>query len=331
MEKNTISRSEHRTKKEEPLIKVRNLKKYFHTPGGQLHAVDDVSFDVFPGTTLGVVGESGCGKSTLGRTLIRLTDATAGEVFFKGQSVIKAEKDELKQMRRKMQIIFQDPYASLNPRLTISEIISDPLKVNKVYSDKNTLQAEVEQLMDTVGLARRLINSYPHELDGGRRQRVGIARALALQPDFIVCDEPVSALDVSIQAQILNLLMDLQDEKDLTFLFITHDLSVVKHISDEIIVMYLGQCVERAKSKELFANPKHPYTQGLLAAIPIPSIEQRNRQVQLLEGELSSPINPKPGCRFASRCPHFREECMGKDIEEISISDTHKVSCVLYR
>ncbi len=331
MEKNTISRSEHRTKIDEPLIKVRNLKKYFHTPGGQLHAVDDVSFDVFPGTTLGVVGESGCGKSTLGRTLIRLTEATAGEVFFRGQSVVKAEKDELKQMRRKMQIIFQDPYASLNPRLTISEIISDPLKVNKVYSDKNMLQAEVEKLMDTVGLARRLINSYPHELDGGRRQRVGIARALALQPDFIVCDEPVSALDVSIQAQILNLLMDLQDQQDLTFLFITHDLSVVKHISDEIIVMYLGQCVERAKSRELFANPKHPYTQGLLAAIPIPSIEQRNRQVQLLEGELSSPINPKPGCRFASRCPHFRAECMGQDIEEISMSDTHKVSCVLYR
>ena len=253
---------------ETPVLEVRNLKKYFKTPAGQLHAVDDVSFTIEKGHTLGVVGESGCGKTTLGRTILRLLEPTSGQILFHGEDITKLNKEKMKRIRKEMQLIFQDPYASLNPRMSVSEIIKEPMIVNKMYTSKGELEQRVKELMEVVGLAPRLVNTYPHEMDGGRRQRVGIARALATNPQFIVCDEPVSALDVSIQAQILNLMMDLQEEKQLSYLFITHDLSVVKHISTEIAVMYLGQCVEKAPTKELFENPRHPYTKALLSAIP---------------------------------------------------------------
>ena len=279
----------------EILLEAVHLKKYFHTPGGTLHAVDDVSFSIPKGKTMGVVGESGCGKSTLGRTLLQLYEPSGGEILFHGKPVANLSKKEMKAVRPKMQMIFQDPYSSLNGRMTVQQLIAEPLIVNKVCKNKQEIQERVEQMMDTVGLAKRLIMSYPHELDGGRRQRIGVARALILKPEFVVCDEPVSALDVSIQAQILNLLMDLQDQMGLTYLFITHDLSVVKHISDEIMVMYLGKCVERAPSDEIFQNPIHPYTKALLAAIPIPSIESLHKRRQLLQGEVTSPVNPKPG------------------------------------
>lgn len=291
------------------LLEVQHLKKYFNTPHGTLHAVDDVNFTLDHGKTLGVVGESGCGKSTLGRTVLRLTEPTEGKILYEGKDVVGMNKKELSSYRNKAQIIFQDPYASLNPRMTVYEIIAEPLIAGHIIKDKKKIEEKVFQMMETVGLAPRLVNSYPHELDGGRRQRIGIARALILDPDFIVCDEPVSALDVSIQAQILNLLMDLQSDRGLAFMFITHDLSVVKHISDEIMVMYLGCCVERGKVKDIFANPLHPYTKALLQAIPIPSLEHRNRKREILTGEVSSPINPKPGCRFAARCPLAAEEC----------------------
>lgn len=266
-----------------PQLEVRNLKKFFKTPAGMLHAVDDVSFTIEAGKTLGVVGESGCGKSTLGRTVLGLHDATEGEVRFEGQPITGRAKREQRELRRNMQMIFQDPFSSLNPRYCVSELIADPLKIYKVCKNKQELQKRVFELMDTVGLARRLAYSYPHELDGGRRQRIGIARALSLDPKFIVCDEPVSALDVSIQAQILNLLQDLQEEKKLTYIFITHDLSVVKHISDDILVMYLGTVVEKCPSDELFEHPLHPYTKGLLSAIPIPQIDVKRERVLLQE------------------------------------------------
>ena len=284
------------------LIQTKDLKKYFKTPKGDLHAVDNVNFTIKKGQTLGVVGESGCGKSTLGRTILRLLEPTGGEVLYNGKNILNYNFKEMQEMRKKMQIIFQDPYASLNPRMTISQIIAEPIKVCKTITNKVEIDNKVFDLMETVGLAERLVNTYPHELDGGRRQRIGIARALALDPEFIVCDEPVSALDVSIQAQILNLMMDLQEERGLTYMFITHDLSVVKHISDEIAVMYLGQCVEKASSEELFNNPLHPYTQALLHAIPLPNLSNRNKQKSIIKGEVTSPINPKPGCRFAARC-----------------------------
>ena len=252
----------------QPLLDVRNLKKYFKTPKGMLHAVDDVTFTIERGKTLGVVGESGCGISTTGRAILRLLEPTSGEVFFEGQDVTKLSKEEMRKKRTDMQIIFQDPFSSLNPRKTISEIIAYPLQINKIITDKNKQLDRVRELMETVGLAERLINTYPHELDGGRRQRIGIARALALNPKFIVCDEPVSALDVSIQAQILNLMKELQKKMGLTYMFITHDLSVVNHFSDDIAVMYLGKLIEKAPSEELFAHPTHPYTQALLSAIP---------------------------------------------------------------
>ena len=247
-----------------PKLEIKHLKKYFKTPSGLLHAVDDVSFTIEKGHTLGVVGESGCGKTTLGRIVLRLTEPTEGEIYFDGQDITKLGKADMKKLRQKMQLIFQDPYASLNPRLSVSEIIREPMEVGKMYKSKQEIHSRVKELMDVVGLAPRLINAYPHELDGGRRQRIGIARALATNPEFIVCDEPVSALDVSIQAQILNLMMDLQEERELAYMFITHDMSVVKHISTEIAVMYLGQCVELAPTEELFENPQHPYTNCLL-------------------------------------------------------------------
>jgi len=312
------------------LLEVKNLKKYFKVgKNGLLHAVDDVSFSVPKGSTIGVVGESGCGKTTLGRTLLKLVEPTSGEIIFDGKHIEKYKRREMKALRSKMQIIFQDPYSSLNPRKSVYESIAIPLEVNKICKTKGELEKRVENLMDTVGLAKRLRNSYPHELDGGRRQRICVARALALEPEFIVCDEPVSALDVSIQAQILNLLMDLQDDMGLTYMFITHDLSVVKHISRQIMVMYLGRCVEMAPSRELFANPLHPYTKALLSAIPVPDISSRTRKPNLIKGEITSPINPSPGCRFAPRCPMACADCIGSDIEMREPVSGHKVACPL--
>ena len=296
----------------QPLLEVKNLRKYFKTPKGMLHAVDDVTFTIEKGKTLGVVGESGCGKSTTGRAILRLIEPTAGEVLFEGQDVVKLSAEEMRKKRTDMQIIFQDPFSSLNPRKTISQIIADPLKINKIITDKNEQMDRVRELMETVGLADRLINTYPHELDGGRRQRIGIARALALNPKFIVCDEPVSALDVSIQAQILNLMKQLQSKMGLTYMFITHDLSVVNHFSDDIAVMYLGKLIEKAPSEELFAHPTHPYTQALLSAIPIPSLDNRRERI-LLKGEITSPIEPPKACRFANRCPYATDRCRSEE------------------
>ena len=313
-----------------PLLQTVNLKKYFKV--GQkswLHAVDNVNLSIDAGKTLGVVGESGCGKSTLGRTVLQLLQPTDGQVLFNGQDITKLSRHRMNEMRKEMQIIFQDPYASLNPRMTVSEIIAQPMLINHTMNNSIDLFKRVDELMDTVGLAKRLRNAYPHELDGGRRQRIGVARALSLNPKFIVCDEPVSALDVSIQAQILNMLMDLQDEMDLTYMFITHDLSVVKHISDDIAVMYLGQCVEKAPSKELFANPMHPYTKALLTAIPVPSLSARDKKPELIKGEVSNPIDPKPGCRFAKRCPFCTDKCTAQDIPLKEVAPNHFVACVL--
>ncbi len=312
------------------LLETKGLTKYFDTPKGMLHAVDHVDLSLEKGKTLGVVGESGCGKSTLGRTLLRLIEPTEGQILFDGQDVTKFGRSQMKQFRNEAQIIFQDPYASLNPRLSVSEIIAEPLIVSKVYKNHADLEKAVFQMMDMVGLAARLVNAYPHELDGGRRQRIGVARALVMRPKFVVCDEPVSALDVSIQAQILNLLMDLQDEMDLTYMFITHDLSVVRHISDEIMVMYLGQCVERASAEQLFHNPVHPYTKALLSAIPVPNLSRRGREPELLKGEVKSPIEPAPGCRFIPRCQYACDKCPGCSMELKEIEPGHFVACALH-
>jgi len=310
------------------LISTKDLKKYFNTPKGLLHAVDGVNFEIERGSTLGVVGESGCGKSTLGRVMLRLLDSTDGSVLFEGKDITKMKRKELLEFHRQAQMIFQDPYASLNPRLSTSELIAEPLIVNRIYKTTQEINEAVYKMMDTVGLASRLVNTYPHELDGGRRQRIGIARALVLNPKFIVCDEPVSALDVSIQAQILNLLMDLQEERKLTYMFITHDMSVVRHISNDIAVMYLGNCVEKAPSHELFAAPKHPYTQALLDAIPQPNLSRRGRARKILQGEIFSPIDPAPGCRFAPRCPYATPECSKANIPLQECSPGHYVACI---
>lgn len=307
------------------LIEVRNLKKYFKVPAGLNHAVDNVSFTIEKGETLGVVGESGCGKSTLGRTMIRLQEATEGQIFLNGQDITHVKGRELDKIRDKMQIVFQDPYSSLNPRIRIESTIKEPLKHSGRFHGKAELQEEANRLMELVGIDERLRQSYPHELDGGRRQRVGIARALALNPEFIVCDEPVSALDVSIQAQVLNLLMDLQDQMGIAYMFVTHDLSVVRHISDHICVMYLGQLVEKAPAEELFAHTLHPYTKALLSAIPSTDIFHPMKRVRL-KGEITSPINPEPGCRFAARCPYAKEECrQPQKLQEAE--KNHYVSC----
>ena len=292
------------------LIEVQHLKKYFDVPNGTLHAVDDVSFVIEKGTTMGVVGESGCGKSTLGTTLIHLQESTGGKILFEGKDVTHLDKKQLHDYREDVQIIFQDPYSSLNPRYNIARTIMEPLEISGRFRSKADVRAEAERIMDLVG---------------GRRQRVGIGRALALNPKFIVCDEPVSALDVSIQAQVLNLLMDLQDQQQLTYLFVTHDLSVVRHISDNICVMYLGQLVETCSSKELFAKPLHPYTKALLSAIPSTDVDRKMQRVQL-KGEITSPINPKPGCRFAARCPYATDAC--REPQQLrEIEPKHFVQC----
>lgn len=311
-----------------PLIEAKNLKKYFKTPAGILHAVDDVSFRINAGETLGVVGESGCGKSTMGRAILRLHEPTAGKVYFEGNDILGYNKKQLKELRKDMQIIFQDPFASLNPRMTVSEAIIEPLLVQGIYksSERAAIISRVDEIMNLVGLAKRLVNTYPHELDGGRRQRIGIARALAVNPKFIVCDEPVSALDVSIQAQILNLMQDLQEELNLTYMFITHDLSVVRHFSNNIVVMYLGQMVECAPAKTLFKNPLHPYTKALLSAIPVPDPDFKMERIPL-KGELTSPINPDPGCRFAKRCPYATEACTSREMTLMEMEPEHFVSC----
>lgn len=310
------------------LIETNHLKKYFKTSRGMVHAVDDVSIRVESGKTLGVVGESGCGKSTLGRTIVRLYEPTDGSILYEGQD-ISHKKPNSPSFRNNMQMIFQDPYSSLNPRMTVSQLIAEPLKVTKMIRDAKERDHRVFELMNIVGLAPNLVNAYPHELDGGRRQRIGVARALSLNPKFIVCDEPVSALDVSIQAQILNLLMDLQDSLGLTYLFITHNLAVVKHISDEILVMYLGQCVEQTNSRELFRNPRHPYTQALLKSIPIAKTGQKRLYSDVIQGELTSPIDPKPGCRFAPRCPYATPACSAHDMEFKEIAPGHRCACLL--
>ena len=310
------------------ILEVKNLKKYFKTPKGMLHAVDDVNFTIEEGKTLGVVGESGCGKSTTGRAILRLHEPTSGEVIFNGENILTKNADEMRLLRRQMQLIFQDPYASLDPRNTVSEIIGEPLKLQKLIPNKQERLDKVYELMETVGLAERLVNTYPHELDGGRRQRIGIARALAMEPKFIVCDEPVSALDVSIQAQILNLMQDLQEQMGLTYMFITHDLSVVHHFADDIAVMYLGQLIEKAPSGMLFDKPTHPYTQALLSAIPVPSLNKKRERI-LLKGEITSPINPKPGCRFAARCPYATDRCRSEEPKLREIEPNHFVACHL--
>lgn len=306
------------------VIEVKDLKKHFEVPGGVLCAVDGVSFKVEQGTTIGIVGESGCGKSTLGRTLIHLEESTDGQILFHGEDVTRLNRRELKKYREKVQIIFQDPYSSLNPRMTVEETIQEPLRLSGRFS-KARLEKEVVEIMKLCGIEERLQRSYPHELDGGRRQRVGIARALALAPDFIVCDEPVSALDVSIQAQILNLLIDIQNARKLTIMFVTHDLSVVHHISDTIGVMYLGQMVEMGSTEELFKQQLHPYTKALLSAVPSIDIHNPSQRI-VLKGELTSPINPKPGCRFRSRCPYACKQC-GEDQKLVEIEEGHFVAC----
>ncbi len=308
------------------MIEIKNLKKHFKTPKGMLHAVDGLSFSIKQGETLGVVGESGCGKSTLGRTIIGLHEATSGQVFYEGKDITHTRGDKKMELRRQMQMIFQDPFSSLNPRMTVSESIAEGMIVHKMYKSRAELNNRVVELMDTVGLAQRLAMSYPHELDGGRRQRIGIARALSLNPSFIVCDEPVSALDVSIQAQVLNLMQDLQEAHNLTYLFITHNLSVVKHISNEIMVMYLGQLVEKSSSDELFERMLHPYTKALLSAIPTTDILNKKERIYL-KGEISSPINPKPGCRFAPRCPYAKDRCHTENPVIREILPEHFASC----
>ncbi len=311
----------------EPLIETRNLKKYFKTPSGELHAVDGMDLRIAEGQTLGVVGESGCGKSTLGRTILRLLEPSSGDILFEGRSILGHGKRGLRAMRKSMQIIFQDPYSSIDPRMTVGEIIAEPLVVSGLAPGRGQVAEVVRGLMEKVELSRRLEGAYPHELDGGRRQRIGIARALSVGPRFIVCDEPVSALDVSVQAQILNLMMDLQDELNLTYLFITHNLSVVKHISDEIAVMYLGRCVEVAPSAELFARPLHPYTRALLGAIPSIDLGSRGKKREIIRGEVTSPIDPKPGCRFAPRCADGSAACAEGECGLVEVSPGHSVAC----
>jgi peptide/nickel transport system ATP-binding protein len=307
-------------------LEVKDLKKYYKVPKGMLHAVDGVSFNLEKGKTLGIVGESGCGKTTIGRAILRLVEPTSGSVIFDGVDILKLNKQEMRHMRRNMQLIFQDPFSSLNPRKTITQTIEEPIILANMIPDPDKRFMRVMELMDTVGLAERLVNTYPHELDGGRRQRIGIARALAMNPKFIICDEPVSALDVSIQAQILNLMKKIQREMGLTYIFITHNLAVVNHFSDDIVVMYLGRLIEKAPPETLFANPLHPYTQALLSAVPVPRIHNRPERL-LLRGEITSPINPEPICRFANRCNYAMPICSKEEPCLIEVEPDHFVAC----
>ncbi|MBO5623078.1 MAG: ATP-binding cassette domain-containing protein [Butyrivibrio sp.] len=310
------------------LVEIEHLKKYFGVAAGTNHAVDDITMKIEKGKTMGIVGESGCGKSTLGRTIIRVHDATDGVIRLDGKDITNVQGKELRAVHEKMQMIFQDPYASLNPRMTMEATVREPLEQARRFS-KQEINEKTQEIMDRVGIEERLRLAYPHELDGGRRQRIGIARAIVLNPQFIMCDEPVSALDVSIQAQVLNLLMQLQEEMQLTYMFVTHDLSVVRHISDDISVMYLGQLVETAPAKELFRGTLHPYTKALLSAIPSVDIDHPMQRVQL-KGEITSAINPKPGCRFAARCPYAKSTCQEpQKLEEIE--KNHFVACCRVR
>lgn len=311
------------------LLDVRNLKKYFKVHEGTLHAVDDVSLSISKGLTLGLVGESGCGKSTLGRLVIGLLEPTAGEVFFKGANISALDAKGKGRFRRDAQIVFQDPFSSLNPRMSVFQLIAEPLLINRACRGRREVEARVMELMDTVGLAERLVTSFPHELDGGRRQRIGVARALALNPDFIVLDEPVSALDVCIQAQILNLLGDLKKEYGYTYLFISHNLSVVRYVSDEVAVMYLGQVVERSGNRVLFEDPLHPYTQALLSAVPTIDLDEGAKQKKrvILEGDVPSPVDPPPGCRFAPRCFRRRERCSMESPVLSEVKPGHFAAC----
>ncbi|NLY67238.1 MAG: ATP-binding cassette domain-containing protein [Tissierellia bacterium] len=313
----------------EPLISVRNLKKYFDVGRGKtLKAVDGISFDIYPGETFGLVGESGCGKSTAGRTIIRLYEPTDGEVIFNGENIYQLSRNEMNRIRRNFQMIFQDPYASLNPRMPVEDIIAEPLDIHKAYKSNKERRDRVIELLKLVGLNEEHAQRFPHEFSGGQRQRIGIARALALNPKFIVCDEPISALDVSIQAQIVNLLKELQKDLGLTYLFIAHDLSMVRYISDRVGVMYLGHMMELATSEELYSEPIHPYTQALLSAIPIPDPEvQRNRHRIILEGDVPSPIDPKDNCRFVDRCRFATDRCRKEVPEFREIKKDHFVAC----
>lgn len=320
----------------ETLIKVNNLKKYFpirrgvfRRHVGDVKAVDDVSFDIYQGETLGLVGESGCGKSTTGRALLQLLKPTAGNVIYKGDDLTKLSKNQLRKLREDIQIIFQDPYASLNPRITIGQSIAEPLEIHNIGNDTSR-QERVQELLDIVGLNPNFVRRFPHEFSGGQRQRIGIARALATNPDFIVADEPISALDVSIQAQVVNLLDDLKKEFGLTYLFIAHDLSMVRYISDRVAVMYLGRIVELGEVEELYNTPLHPYTQALLSAIPLPDpIEERSRERIILEGDVPSPSNPPTGCRFNPRCRFATDICRTDDpvFRDLGTTQTHMVAC----
>ena len=312
------------------ILEVQNLTKFFTTPAGQLHAVDGVSFKIEEGKTLGIVGESGCGKSTTGRTILKLLEPTGGKIIFDGKDITSYNRKQMRPLRQEMQMVFQDPFSSLDPRQTVMQLIGEPIIEHKLLKSKKDIEDRTLELMETVGLAERYINVYPHELDGGRRQRIGIARALAVQPEFIVLDEPISALDVSIQAQIVNLLVDLQKKMGLTYLFVAHDLSMVKHISDRVAVLYLGTLVELTTSEELYANPRHPYTQALLSAIPIPDPKveaERDRKKIRLEGEVPSPINTKPGCKFQGRCKYAKDICRQQMPELKDVGNNHFVAC----
>ena len=309
------------------ILEVENLTKYFATPAGQLHAVDGVSFSIEEGKTLGIVGESGCGKSTTGRCILKLIEPTSGRIVFDGEDITSYSRRKMRRLRQEMQMVFQDPFSSLDPRQTVSQLISEPIIEHKLLSSKADIDRRTLELMETVGLAERYVNVYPHELDGGRRQRIGIARALAVSPKLIVCDEPVSALDVSIQAQILNLLKQLQRDMGLTYIFITHDLSVVKYFSDDIAVMYLGQMVEKAPSDDLFKNPIHPYTKALLSAIPLPIVGKDKPQRQLIKGEITSPVNLPDECRFGKRCDYTADVCRRCNPPLREVEANHFVAC----